>query len=322
MMRLSAVPTPTRSLFAVTLLGAMLVFASSVQAEPNQSGVEADPPSIESVGETPGAEAPIAENGTKTPSAETKTTPPGAEGSNPPDAQAGTPGSVSGKKPNKQVRTNPKAKPAKPTSDGEQAADEGTEPVSKVLVNIDKPTQEMTVFVDGVEQYSWPVSTGLPGYSTPSGTYTTSSMNKMWYSKQWDNAPMPHAIFFTKRGHAIHGTLETKKLGNPASHGCVRLSPENASTLFALVGEKGLENTEVVLNGDTPGGEYVSAQAPRTYSGYARPPRGYAYPPWFNPEDFGKRKKYTRRGWFQPFYSGPPGYFAPPQQRRRRLFRD
>ena len=77
-------------------------------------------------------------------------------------------------------------------------------------------------------------------------------MNEIWYSKQWDAAPMPHAIFFTKKGHAIHGTEETKKLGRPASHGCVRLAPENASTLFALVKEIGVANTEVALNGDTP----------------------------------------------------------------------
>ncbi|MGV1015538.1 MAG: L,D-transpeptidase, partial [Methyloceanibacter sp.] len=63
----------------------------------------------------------------------------------------------------------------------------------------------MTVFVDGVERHTWPVSTGKPGYSTPTGDYTPSSMNKTWYSRQWDNAPMPHSIFFTKRGHAIHG---------------------------------------------------------------------------------------------------------------------
>ena len=77
--------------------------------------------------------------------------------------------------------------------------------------------------MDGVRQYHWPVSTGAPGYSTPSGTYTASSMNEIWYSKQWDNAPMPHAVFFTKEGHAIHGTNEVRRLGKPASHGCVRL---------------------------------------------------------------------------------------------------
>ena len=64
---------------------------------------------------------------------------------------------------------------------------------------------------------------------------------------------MPHAVFFTKDGHAIHGTLEVKRLGKPASHGCVRLSPGNAATLFALVEKTGVENTQVVLAGSTPG---------------------------------------------------------------------
>jgi lipoprotein-anchoring transpeptidase ErfK/SrfK len=82
------------------------------------------------------------------------------------------------------------------------------------------------IVVDGTQRYDWPVSTGLPGYSTPSGTYTASSMNEIWYSKQWDDAPMPHAVFFTKEGHAIHGTNEVQRLGKTASHGCVRLSPK------------------------------------------------------------------------------------------------
>ena len=136
-------------------------------------------------------------------------------------------------------------------------------PESKILVVIDKSTQEMKVFVDNVERYTWKVSTGLPGYETPSGTYPARSMHKIWYSKQWDDAPMPHAIFFTKEGHAIHGTDETKKLGRLASHGCVRLAPENARTLFALVEEKGLENTQIVLNGETPSSEAkVASPAP------------------------------------------------------------
>ena len=81
---------------------------------------------------------------------------------------------------------------------------------SAVLINIDKTNQKMTVFLDGVETYVWPISTGKGGYSTPSGTYTATSMNEIWYSKQWDNAPMPHSIFFMKDGHAIHGSYEVK----------------------------------------------------------------------------------------------------------------
>jgi lipoprotein-anchoring transpeptidase ErfK/SrfK len=126
---------------------------------------------------------------------------------------------------------------------------------STILINIDKTKQQMTVFLDGVESYNWPVSTGKAGYSTPSGTFTATSMNEIWYSKEWDNAPMPHAIFFMKDGHAIHGSYEVKNLGKPASHGCVRISPENAATLYALVEKTGLKNTQVVLAGDTGGGE-------------------------------------------------------------------
>jgi len=100
--------------------------------------------------------------------------------------------------------TPPPPKPADWAKHEAAAAD--LQPGSQILINIDKTQQEMTVFIDGVEQYSWPVSTGKPGYATPSGNYTPTSMNEIWYSKQWDNSPMPHSIFFMKDGHAIHGT--------------------------------------------------------------------------------------------------------------------
>ena len=157
-----------------------------------------------------------------------------------------------------------------------QTASRETAPIaSTVLINVDKATQKMTVLLDGVQQYEWPVSTGLRGYTTPSGTYTTSSMNKIWYSRQWDNAPMFHAIFFTKRGHAIHGTLDEKNLGKAASHGCVRLSRANAETLFTLVEQNGLENSQVVLTGTTLGGEGKVASPARSKSQYRRAARSY-----------------------------------------------
>ena len=160
--------------------------------------------------------------------------------------------------------TQPESNPstAQPEPEATSANSEQTQNGSQILINIDKSRQEMTVFVDGIEQYTWPVSTGAPGYATPSGNFTASSMNEVWYSKQWDNAPMPNSIFFTKEGHAIHGSYETKKLGRAVSHGCVRLAPENAKTLYALVKEHGLENTKVVLSGVTPGGEAKVASRP------------------------------------------------------------
>src|SRR5262245_27715185 len=168
-----------------------------------------------------------------------------------------------------------------------------TESTGAILINIDKSRQKMTVFLDGVEKYVWPVSTGLAGYSTPSGTYTATSMNEIWYSKEWDNAPMPHSIFFRKDGYAIHGTYEAKYLGKPASHGCVRISRENAATLYALVKKIGLKNTEVVLSGVTPGGEYKVARP----EGYGSD-NYYAQPQWgggFFGRSFGGSRSEERR---------------------------
>jgi L,D-transpeptidase catalytic domain len=135
---------------------------------------------------------------------------------------------------------------------------------ASVLVSIDKSTQRMTVSVDGEHRYTWPVSTGRAGYATPSGSFRAFRMEEDHYSKEWDDAPMPHSIFFTGEGHAIHGSYETKRLGTPASHGCVRLSPAHAATLFALVKEEGLSSTKVVLTGNPPAtGPAVAQRKPR-----------------------------------------------------------
>ena len=106
---------------------------------------------------------------------------------------------------------------------------------AKVAITVDKNTQTMTVAVDGVERYRWPVSTGNPSHETPNGNFRAFRMEEDHYSKEFDDAPMPHSIFFTKIGHAIHGTDSVSRLGTPASHGCVRLSRDNATTLYALV---------------------------------------------------------------------------------------
>lgn len=123
---------------------------------------------------------------------------------------------------------------------------------ANIMIVIDKSAQKMTVTVDGQERYVWPVSTGRGGYDTPSGEFQPFRMERDHFSREWDDAPMPNSIFFTKIGHAIHGTFETRNLGRPVSHGCVRLAPQNAATLFALVKDEGVLNTRVRLTGETP----------------------------------------------------------------------
>jgi hypothetical protein len=122
---------------------------------------------------------------------------------------------------------------------------------AKIAITVDKNAQLMTVEVDGVQRYQWPVSTGNPSHETPNGSFRTFRMEEDHYSKEFDDAPMPHSIFFTKIGHAIHGTDSESKLGIPVSHGCVRLSRANATTLYALVEKEGVLNTTVTLTGSS-----------------------------------------------------------------------
>jgi lipoprotein-anchoring transpeptidase ErfK/SrfK len=150
---------------------------------------------------------------------------------------------------------------------------------AKVLVTIDKSTQRMMVQVDGSVRWVWPVSTGRLGHDTPSGHYTAFRMEADHFSKEWDDAPMPHSIFFSPTGHAIHGYLDTRRIGTPASHGCVRLRPSNAAQLYDLVEKEGLSSTRVVVTGDV---RYAlmrrgqGAYASGTYRGpYAAGSRAY-----------------------------------------------
>jgi L,D-transpeptidase catalytic domain len=138
---------------------------------------------------------------------------------------------------------------------------------AKVSITIDKDAQMMTVAVDGVTRYHWPVSTGIPSRETPNGTFRAFRMEESHFSKEFDDAPMPHSIFFTKIGHAIHGTDSEGRLGTPASHGCVRLSKDNAATLYALVEEQGVLNSTVTLTGSA---SVALARNPRRNTAMAR----------------------------------------------------
>ncbi|MGA7456824.1 MAG: L,D-transpeptidase [Methyloceanibacter sp.] len=134
--------------------------------------------------------------------------------------------------------------------------------LATILIQIDKPSQVMTVTVDGQVAYRWRVSTGATGFSTPAGTYKPFRMEVMHYSQEWDNAGMPNSIFFTSRGHAVHGSNHPG-LGTPVSHGCVRLTLSNAATLYALVGARGMAETTVIVRGPDPAGFFAPSKPPQ-----------------------------------------------------------
>jgi hypothetical protein len=120
-------------------------------------------------------------------------------------------------------------------------------PSGTLHVTVDISTQEMLVKDSWRTIYSFDVSTGRKGYSTPTGSYRPLRMHKMWYSSKYENSPMPWSIFF-KGGYAIHGTEDLKHLDQIASHGCVRLHPDNAKKLYKLVQEYGMDSVKIEVN--------------------------------------------------------------------------
>ena len=116
---------------------------------------------------------------------------------------------------------------------------------AEVEIVVDKKQQRMTVYIGGEKRHEWKVSTGKAGHDTPVGTFKPMSMHPMAYAPKYGNTPMPHTIFFTRVGHGIHATTAVRQLGQRASHGCIRLSPENAKALYQLVKEIGLANTTI-----------------------------------------------------------------------------
>ena len=115
-----------------------------------------------------------------------------------------------------------------------------------VRVKIDISSQKMHVTVNGKRKHTWAVSTARRGYRTPLGNFRPTRMHKRYFSKKYRGSPMPHSIFFYG-GYAIHGTTSIKKLGRPASHGCIRLHPKNARQLFALVRNNGPKSTKISI---------------------------------------------------------------------------
>jgi hypothetical protein len=148
-------------------------------------------------------------------------------------------------------------------------------PIAKRLVaRIDLSSQTMNVAIDGQSQYSWKISSGAAnGYQTPTGTYTPTHTTVLHRSRKYDNAPMPHAVFF-RSGFAVHATGATWALGRPASHGCVRLSPGNAKTFYSLVNQYGKSATQIRIAGVTPVKTSLRAQP----AGSSRRSRSFSEP--------------------------------------------
>ena len=115
-----------------------------------------------------------------------------------------------------------------------------------LIARVDVSDQKMYVYIETRLAYTRPVSTGRRAFDTPTGQYKPEWVASMWRSRKYNNAPMPYSVFFHE-GYAVHGTTEVSDLGKPASHGCVRLHPDNAKALFALVRQYGPSTVRVSI---------------------------------------------------------------------------
>lgn len=139
---------------------------------------------------------------------------------------------------------------------------------ARVAIRVDLSNQTMAVSsADG--DYVWPISSARMGYHTPRGTFGVQRMEQMHYSRKYYNSPMPHSLFFSG-GYAIHGTYETSSLGEPASHGCIRISPANAAALYAMVK---VEGGSITVTGSPPETGYRYASRLRR-DGHVQQARG------------------------------------------------
>src|ERR1039458_2778842 len=142
-----------------------------------------------------------------------------------------------------------------------------------IVVTVDKSAQRLSVTVDGAPRYQWPVSTARWGYRTPNGSYRPQRLARKWFSRKYDGLPMPYSIFFDG-GYAIHGSYEISHLGRPASHGCIRLHPQNAALLFALVKER-MDDTRIVVTGERPERAGSAKHAPHRHAATRRARRSF-----------------------------------------------
>ncbi|MBZ9935103.1 L,D-transpeptidase [Mesorhizobium sp. BR1-1-16] len=121
---------------------------------------------------------------------------------------------------------------------------------ASVYAKVSIAEQRMQVVIkrgDGKkETYSWKISTGRKGFETPPGQFRPDYIDELHHSTKYENAPMPYSVFFND-GIAVHGTTELKRLGSPASHGCVRLDPQNAAVFFRAVADIGMERTAIIV---------------------------------------------------------------------------
>lgn len=123
----------------------------------------------------------------------------------------------------------------------------------KIVVERSSRPQTLSAYCDNnVILDSVLTSTG-PGNATPLGTHTVYNKIFMAYSRAYNSAPMARMLVFASCGKnrpnciGVHATVKSnyKHLGSPKSHGCVRLTMENAVKLWSYATAAGVVTVTV-----------------------------------------------------------------------------
>ena len=124
-----------------------------------------------------------------------------------------------------------------------------------VWVKVSKATQTAELYINGELQGDWDVSTGTAGHGTPNlDKHPNGRIYEKYSSTKYPGGDykglgnMPYAVFISG-GIALHGTPKGnwKKLGRKASHGCVRMHPDNGLMVNRLVRKYGVSNSWVTI---------------------------------------------------------------------------
>src|SRR6187549_2711223 len=134
------------------------------------------------------------------------------------------------------TKGTPTGKPSGTLKPGEYWWKPQVSPSGPLMVLVSVPEQTMHVYRNGILIGRSSVSTGSKGHSTPGGVFSILGKSKEYYSKKYDNAPMPNMQRLTDTGIAMHsGNLP----GYPASHGCIRMPYDFSMLLFGITGNGG-----------------------------------------------------------------------------------
>jgi hypothetical protein len=129
-------------------------------------------------------------------------------------------------------------------------------PSGPMSIVVDLAAQRAHVYRNGVQIGFTTISSGRPGYETPTGVFTILQKARVHRSRKYDNAPMPYTLRLTWEGIALHGGVVHR---HPASHGCIRLPMDFSRMLFD---EARTGSTTVVITEGSPSAEAIAGQKP------------------------------------------------------------